>query len=78
MMMSEKALDAHLERMSEPPEEMVEVEKSYLEYLESDNKALKEYATHKEDCFQAKSVFRIIHCSCGLDALLKGRADIVE
>jgi len=39
--MSEQALDAHLERISNQPEEMVEVEKGYLEYLESENTTLK-------------------------------------
>ena len=40
--------------------------------LEAENGALREYTTHRDGCFQAKSVFRIIHCSCGLDALLAG------
>ena len=39
--MSEEALDDHLERMSQPPEETVEVEKSYLVYLETENAELK-------------------------------------
>lgn len=46
-----------------------------LARLEAENKALRKYTTHREDYFQAKSVFRIIHCSCGLDALLKGDVD---
>ena len=39
--MSDEALNAHLERISGPPEEMVEVEKGYLEYLEEGNAELK-------------------------------------
>jgi len=39
--MTEQALDDHLKRMSQPPEETVEVEKGYLEYLEEENAKLK-------------------------------------
>jgi len=40
--MSEQALDAHLERWERGQEEMVEIEKGYLEYLEAENKRLRE------------------------------------
>ncbi|TET81169.1 MAG: hypothetical protein E3J37_09665 [Anaerolineales bacterium] len=41
--MSEQALEAHLENQEQrPPEEMVEVEKDYLEWLEAERKRLQE------------------------------------
>ena len=39
--MSEQALDAHLEQWEQRPEEMVEVERGYLEWLEGRVEQLK-------------------------------------
>jgi len=47
--MSDEALNAHLERMSEPPEEMVEVVKGYFEYLEA---SLADWYDRRDEKFQ--------------------------
>ena len=52
--------------------ESTEICTKEIAQLKATNEALREYAVHKKGCFQAKSVFRIIHCSCGLDTLLAG------
>ena len=44
--MSDQALDAYLNRIDQPPEEMVEVEKGYLEFLEDAYQETR-YTTHE-------------------------------
>ena len=43
-----------------------------LSESEFEIEGLRKYAAHKKGCFRAKSVFRVIRCSCGLDDLLAG------
>lgn len=47
----------------------------WADRLEEMNEKLRKYARHKKECFQGSSFFRVIHCSCGLDALLQAEKE---
>ena len=59
--MSEQALDAHLEQWEQRPEEMIEVERGYLEWLEGRVEQLgaKVAAIECAECEKS-----MLHCTC--------------
>ena len=70
--MTENVLDASMDYIEVPKMDFEDTIEVAYEKLKSENKKLKEYVKHKDDCFKIRDIQpKTDQCSCGLDDILR-------